>query len=67
MPLDEPLLTDEAIDDMAVHGTLAAHVKAQKAWALGSGPIHFDEPCRRCVAIQGARTGRQGELPLGDS
>ncbi|MFD7705612.1 hypothetical protein [Streptomyces sp. NPDC059786] len=64
VPLDEPELTDEAIDDMAAHGTLAEHVKAQKAWALGSGPIHFDEPCRRCAAVAAARTGRQTELPL---
>jgi hypothetical protein len=58
-------MTDEAIDDMAAHGTLADHVKFQKAWALGSGPIHFGEACRRCSAIESAKTGHQGELPLG--
>jgi len=65
-PLDDPLLTDEAIDDMADHGTLAEYVKFQKAWALGSGPIHFKEPCRRCIAIRAARTGQQTTLPLGE-
>ncbi|SFD13424.1 hypothetical protein [Streptomyces aidingensis] len=55
-PLDEPELTDEAIDDMAAHGTLAEHVKARKAWALGSGPAHFGEPCRRCAAAAAVRT-----------
>lgn len=63
VPLDEPLMTDEAIDDMAAHGTLADHVKFQKAWAFGSGPVHFQDPCRRCVAVEAARTGQQGELP----
>lgn len=66
-PLDEPELTDEAIDDMATHGTLADYVKFRKAWALGSGPVHFDEPCRRCAAAQGARKGHQGQLPLEES
>ena len=67
VPLDEPLMTDEAIDDMAAHGTLADHVKFQKSWALGSGPIHFGESCRRCSAIEAAKSGQQGELPLEDS
>jgi hypothetical protein len=64
-PLDEPELTDEAIDDMATHGTLADYVKHRKAWALGSGPIHFAQPCRRCTAIKATHTGQQTELPIG--
>lgn len=60
VPLDEPLPTDEAIEDMAAHGTLAEFVKIQRAWALGSGPIHFEEPCRRCAAIKAARDTPQG-------
>lgn len=67
VPLDEPEMTDEAIDDMAAHGTLADYVKFRKAWALGSGPIHFEEPCRRCTAIKAARTGQQTGLPYVDN
>lgn len=66
VPLDEPLMTPEAIDDMAAHGTLAAHVKVQRAVALGSLSIHYPEVCRRCIEIESARTGQQDELPLGD-
>ncbi|MEW1803251.1 hypothetical protein ACIGO7_35545 [Streptomyces virginiae] len=65
VPLDEPEMTDEAIDDMAAHGTLAEYVKFRKAWALGSGPLHFEEPCRRCAALEAARARQQTELPIG--
>jgi hypothetical protein len=44
---------------MAAHGTLAEFVKIQRAWAMGSGPLHYGEPCPRCAA----RTGMQTELP----
>lgn len=68
VPLDEPLMTAEAIDDMAAHGTLAGHVKHQTAMALHSSiAIHYPEVCRRCLAREGATTGRQAELPLGDA
>jgi hypothetical protein len=64
VPLDEPLMTDEAIDDMATHGLLAEHVKFQTAMALHSSlAIHYPEVCRRCLAAEGARTGRQPQLP----
>ncbi|MER5750668.1 hypothetical protein [Streptomyces sp. NPDC002088] len=65
-PLDEPLMTNEAIDDMAAHGTLADHVKFQRAIALGSLAIHYPDICRRCLAIESARTGQQTELPMED-
>jgi hypothetical protein len=65
VPLAEPLMTDEAIDDMAAHGLLAEHVKFQTAMALRSSlAIHYPDVCRRCTAIEGARIGRQAELPL---
>jgi hypothetical protein len=67
VPLDEPLMTDEAIDDMAAHGLLAEHVKLQRAVALGSLAIHYPEVCRRCIATEAARTGQQGQLPLDDA
>ncbi|MGW5430392.1 hypothetical protein ACWET9_24750 [Streptomyces sp. NPDC004059] len=67
VPLDEPLMTDEAIDDMAAHGLLAEYVKFQTAMALRSSlAIHYPEVCRRCLATEAARTGQQAELPLGD-
>jgi hypothetical protein len=64
VPLDEPMLTEEAIDDMAAHCTLADYVKVMRAWAFGSGPLHFGEPCRRCAARAATRSGQQGELPM---
>jgi hypothetical protein len=67
VPLDEPLMTAEAIDDMAAHGTLADHVKHQTAMALHSSiAIHYPEVCRRCLAREGATAGQQTELPLED-
>lgn len=67
VPLDEPLMTDEAIDDMAAHGLLAEHVKFQTAIALRSSlSIHYPEVCRRCTAKEAATTGQQTELPLED-
>lgn len=67
VPLDEPLMTPEAIDDMAAHGTLADHVKLQTAVALGSLSIHYPEVCRRCIAREAATTGQQTELPLDET
>ena len=65
VPLDEPLMTDEAIDDMAAHGLLAEHVKFQTAMALHSSlAIHYPEVCRRCLAREGAANGQQAELPM---
>lgn len=67
VPLDEPFMTDEAIDDMAAHGLLAEHVKFQTAMALRSSlSIHYPVVCRRCIAKEAAITGRQAELPLED-
>lgn len=67
VPLDEPLMTDEAIDDMAAHGLLAAHVKFQTAMALRSSlAIHYPDVCRPCLAREGAKAGEQTALPLGD-
>jgi hypothetical protein len=63
VPLDELYPTPEAIDDMATHGTLAEFVKIQRAWAMGSGPIHYGEPCPRCHIRETAKTGHQDELP----
>jgi hypothetical protein len=65
--LDEPLMTDEAIDDMAAHGLLADHVKFQTAMALHSSlAIHYPEVCRRCLAREGSTAGQQTGLPLED-
>ncbi|MBP5884516.1 hypothetical protein QBA57_21445 [Streptomyces scabiei] len=65
VPLDEPLMTDEAIDDMAAHGTLAEHIKLTRAVLLGpSFAAHYPEVCRRCTAREAARNGGQAELPL---
>jgi hypothetical protein len=67
IPLDEPLMTDEAIDDMATHGLLAEHVKFQTATALRSSlAIHYPEVCRRCTAREATTAGQQAELPLED-
>ncbi|MET8826043.1 hypothetical protein ABZX40_13305 [Streptomyces sp. NPDC004610] len=66
-PLDEPLMTDAAIDDMAAHGTLAEHIKIQTAMALHSSlAIHYPEVCRPCLAREAAVTGQQTALPLED-
>lgn len=68
VPLDEPLMTDEAIDDMAAHGLLAEHVKFQTAMALRSSlAIHYPEVCRRCLAREGGTGGQQTALPLEDA
>lgn len=68
VPLDEPLMTDEAIDDMAAHGLLAEYVKFQTAMALRSSlAIHYPEVCRRCMAREATTTGQQTELPLEDT
>ncbi len=68
VPLDEPLMTAEAIDDMAAHGTLAYHIKHQTAMALHSSiAIHYPEVCRRCLAREGATAGHQDALPLEDT
>ncbi|MFM9643586.1 hypothetical protein [Streptomyces turgidiscabies] len=64
VPMDEPLMTDDAIDDMAEHGTLAEHIKLQRAVLLGSFGIHHPDVCRRCTAREAARNGGQPELPL---
>ena len=67
VPLDEPLMTPEAIDDMAAHGTLADHVKLQRAVALGSLSIHYPDVCRPCLAREAATAGHQDTLPLEDA
>jgi hypothetical protein len=60
-------MTAEAIDDMAAHGTLADHVKLQRAVALGSLSIHYPEVCRRCLAREAATNGHQDALPLDET
>jgi hypothetical protein len=60
-PIDERYPTPEAIDDMARHGTLAEFVKTNRSWALGSGPLHFGEPCPRCHLTEATKPS-QGEL-----
>ena len=65
VPLDEPLMTDEAIDDMAAHGLLAEYVKFQTAMALRSSlAIHHPDVCRPCLARAATTAGQQTELPL---
>lgn len=67
VPLDEPLMTDEAIDDMAAHGTLADHIKFTTGMALRSSlAIHYPDVCRPCLAREAATNGQQDQLPLGD-
>ncbi|MEV4227292.1 hypothetical protein AB0J81_09310 [Streptomyces bobili] len=67
VPLDEPLMTDEAIDDMAAHGLLAEHVKFTTAMALRSSlAIHHPDVCRPCLTRKATTNGQQSELPLED-
>lgn len=51
VPLDDPLLVGDAVEDMAAHGTLVEWVRTHQAWLAGSGPGHFKQTCRRCSAI----------------
>lgn len=68
VPLDEPLMTDEAIDDMAAHGLLAEHVKFTTGMALRSSlAIHYPDVCRPCLAREAAANGQQDQLPLEDA
>ena len=65
VPLDEPLMTDEAIDDMAAHGLLADHIKFTTGMALRSSlAIHHPDVCRPCLAREGVRAGQQDALPV---
>lgn len=59
-PADAYYPTPEAIDDMAKHGTLAEFVKLQRAWALGSGPLHYGDPCPRCHLTEASKPGQGG-------
>ncbi|MEU0937657.1 hypothetical protein [Embleya sp. NPDC005971] len=64
VPVDDPIVTDEAVTDMERHGTLAEFVRTQQAWWHGSGPLHMGDLCSRCLARRAARTGNQTALSI---